>query len=70
MALPTPTPKPVRHRCFVSAIEVERPEVNRLAAIITLRADNGWFVTRMSVADGSKYRVGDVVWMSLFEGEM
>jgi hypothetical protein len=70
MALPTPNTTPVRHRCFVSAIEVERPDVNRFAALITLRADNGSLLSRMPVVDGSKYRIGDVVWVTISEGEM
>ena len=55
-------------RCFVISVVVDRPDINRLAGTVHYMQDHGRSIGdkgavtgSFKVVDASKYRVGDVV---------
>lgn len=59
-------------RCFVTAIVVDKPEINRLVGTIHYKQDHGRsegdkgaISGSFSVADASKYRVGDAITVAI-----
>ena len=52
-------------RCFVTAVEVEKPSVNRLQSIVRCRVDNGGLECSFHAVDGSKFFVGQVIWLTV-----
>lgn len=66
----TPEVKPTR--CFITKVEVERPDFNRFVSRVHFQADhalsNG-FEGSISVADGNNYNVGDVITVTITKGD-
>lgn len=59
------TPPNDRKRCFVTSVQVDKPHMNRLVSTVSCREDNGGLECSFPVVDGSQYKVGQIVWVTV-----
>lgn len=56
-------------RCFVTAVQVVQPDVDRLKSVVRFQQDHGrgdiGLKGEYIVPDGTKFKVGDVIWATV-----